>query len=598
VERVAPPTAGVWRAGSIVFNRKAWDSNVSTTQQPVGWVCVTPGRPGVWANLSLTEPSEGRQVEASSRLMMLKSDDPFIPMTPGRELQAQIDTTTTQVVAALRPEEGGDDGDVRTPTVQLQFGPPVILHGAANVSFGSEGRQIILDGNQSSPDSFFALDDRHIFGQYENSYNGPTPVIFSNDSGRSWQFSTQLSGSAINGVYREQSLMGKGSRPAKLLRTFGLLLNHSRPGTSFSSSGFAEFSVSKTGKLNVTVVKGQGGNAITFGPLPRPTSKNCGFKAGFYEPVASTVLPDDSLLCATIVCFADSPLVARSRFGNISGTGWNRTASSLVAWRSVNGGLHWTYRGLISDAAAYMQHNISSMGNTEENDLAVMADGKTVMAVMRTDGDCDCKASFGAYLGGPCGIYRPYYQAYSSDQGSTWSLGRPIPGTGCARPRLLSLGVGKPMLMSGGRMCSSNMTGLFVWLNRLGLPYAPWEIFSLSYQHNKHWQGDPTFLFDERVNASNFFETQAYASLVQVGDNEAFVTYNKYLDPIFNGWPGCWTWEPVGKPRPRPYCSVGFGMRITIKTDDSIENHLTLKVGWALDSMLSRATTPLTHPGR
>ena len=34
-----------------------------------------------------------------------------------------------------------------------------------------------------------------------------------------------------------------------------------------------------------------------------------------------------------------------------------------------------------------------------------------------------------------------------------------IEGTGCARPRLLSLGVGKPLLMSGGRMCVENMTG-------------------------------------------------------------------------------------------------------------------------------------------
>ena len=52
IEAVAPPTVGMWRAGSIVYNRLAW-SNV-TRRQPVGWVCVGAGRPGVWANLSVT----------------------------------------------------------------------------------------------------------------------------------------------------------------------------------------------------------------------------------------------------------------------------------------------------------------------------------------------------------------------------------------------------------------------------------------------------------------------------------------------------------------------------------------------------------------
>ena len=36
----------------------------------------------------------------------------------------------------------------------------------------------------------------------------------------------------------------------------------------------------------------------------------------------------------------------------------------------------------------------------------------------------------------------------------------PVAGTGCARPRLLSLGVGKLLLISGGRVCVENMTGL------------------------------------------------------------------------------------------------------------------------------------------
>ena len=57
IEGVEPPSAGVWRAGSVVYNRRAWDANVSSSSQPLGWVCVAPGRPGVWENLSVAKAS-------------------------------------------------------------------------------------------------------------------------------------------------------------------------------------------------------------------------------------------------------------------------------------------------------------------------------------------------------------------------------------------------------------------------------------------------------------------------------------------------------------------------------------------------------------
>lgn len=53
IEGVAPPTAGVWRAGSVIWNRRSWD-NV-TEEAPAGWVCVRPGRPGVWKPLALSD---------------------------------------------------------------------------------------------------------------------------------------------------------------------------------------------------------------------------------------------------------------------------------------------------------------------------------------------------------------------------------------------------------------------------------------------------------------------------------------------------------------------------------------------------------------
>jgi hypothetical protein len=43
-----------------------------------------------------------------------------------------------------------------------------------------------------------------------------------------------------------------------------------------------------------------------------------------------------------------------------------------------------------------------------------------------------------------------------------------------------------------------------------------WERFSISYWHNQLWQGEAAYRFDERINASDLFESQAYTGLVRV----------------------------------------------------------------------------------
>ena len=75
-----------------------------------------------------------------------------------------------------------------------------------------------------------------------------------------------------------------------------------------------------------------------------------------------------------------------------------------------------------------------------------------------------------------------------------------MPGAGCVRPKLLSLGKGKPLLLSGGRLCVENTTDLSVWINFDGMAgYGaaattanlsnPWVKHSLSYEHNRLWAG-------------------------------------------------------------------------------------------------------------
>lgn len=48
------------------------------------------------------------------------------------------------------------------------------------------------------------------------------------------------------------------------------------------------------------------------------------------------------------------------------------TARSLVAWRSKDG-YDWSFQGIITDAKDYVPQD-TGIGNSEENDMAIMAD--------------------------------------------------------------------------------------------------------------------------------------------------------------------------------------------------------------------------------
>ena len=120
------------------------------------------------------------------------------------------------------------------------------------------------------------------------------------------------------------------------------------------------------------------------------------------------------------------------------------------------------------------------------------------------------------------------------------------------------------MIMSGGRLCYLNMSGLFIWLNPTGAADAEWQRISISAAHNEQWRGDPGFKFsDPFANSSYYSQTQDYTSLLWTGAREAVVTYNLYFNPQFGGGTdGCESWPP--KPHDVD-CSKGFAMRMTIE---------------------------------
>eukprot|EP01050_Picozoa_sp_SAG11_P011838 SAG11_NODE_1281_length_5311_cov_4.192441_4_plen_371_part_00 len=182
----------------------------------------------------------------------------------------------------------------------------------------------------------------------------------------------------------------------------------------------------------------------------------------------------------------------------------------------------------------YWQKSIWGYGGPSEHDLETLSDNKTLIAVMRMDGDDTCST----------GAYEYYHAAYSTDFGQSFTRPAPLKGAGCARPRIKRFSSG-PLLMTGGRMCVENMTGLFAWLNLDGMggfgsssPGDAWTWHSISYQHNLRWKGDKRYLFTDAVNSTwaddrpRFFdETQAYTSILLTGPRSATIMYQQWAEP-------------------------------------------------------------------
>ena len=85
-----------------------------------------------------------------------------------------------------------------------------------------------------------------------------------------------------------------------------------------------------------------------------------------------------------------------------------------------------------------------SQEGPNEHSMALLADGKTVMVLMRMDGG-DGMPPAGNHS------FKSYSRIVSSDFGLSWSLVQPVDGLGCARPRLHMMGPHGPLLASGIR---------------------------------------------------------------------------------------------------------------------------------------------------
>ena len=208
-------------------------------------------------------------------------------------------------------------------------------------------------------------------------------------------------------------------------------------------------------------------------------------------------------------------------------------ATSVVAFESQDG-WHWKFLSVVltpSDAVAS-----DSEEGPNECDIATLADGKTILAVIRIDaGDGFLPGAEGM----PAHAHLPYVAARSTDGGRTWKKERMKPSTndgmqlGCARPRLMSFGKDAPLVLSGGRNLvavppPANGEGAFahepkMWVNQKG-DGVDWTAISISYVHNALIANE-TLKFSAKVNTTAV-ESQSYTALMWTGDRSGVLTYD------------------------------------------------------------------------
>lgn len=324
----------------------------------------------------------------------------------------------------------------------LRFTAPVFLGSGVNLTLNS-GENITLHANETNTGFFYAFDDQHLFGQYgeaEFQLSDVDPFVQSSDGGGSWRSAGAARSCNLNNPpYKSactQNVLVPRPRPAGATgpRSFfslsgngpfwsGPSVSGPPPWNKFASSWRAIYSLAADGRsLNTSLLD----EPVLFQGIPadRAIWPRC-FLDGLDKSLftyASTEL-EGSAIVAALVC--DSPNTTQT-------WGTNLSAPSLVAFASEPGtdGRVWNYRGVIADARTMVPKD-TVRGLTAEADLAVLADGKTLLAVMRPDGDCTCAmARSGPEQQLECGIYRYYYQALSSDGGRSWTRPAPMRGIG------------------------------------------------------------------------------------------------------------------------------------------------------------------------
>ena len=208
--------------------------------------------------------------------------------------------------------------------------------------------------------------------------------------------------------------------------------------------------------------------------------------------------------------------------------GGNGAATSIVAFASSDQSV-WTFASIVANASWFKK----SQEGPSENALALLADRKTLLTVMRMDGG-------DGVPGSPLCCSRRhtfYYGARSTDTARSWTKPTAILGTGSARPRLAQLGNGAgPLIMSGGRALNLNTRDVLMWVSSDGMG-DNWTRISVSYWHNL-LATNASDHFTKQVNSTDPHhpsntgaETSGYTTVRSLDGHTGIITYDRGVFP-------------------------------------------------------------------
>eukprot|EP01050_Picozoa_sp_SAG11_P005808 SAG11_NODE_424_length_9590_cov_3.114635_2_plen_690_part_00 len=212
-------------------------------------------------------------------------------------------------------------------------------------------------------------------------------------------------------------------------------------------------------------------------------------------------------------------------------------ATDLIAMTSQDRGTSWHYSATLCSAARH--RGCGECCN--ENSITARADG-TVLAVWRMGAGDGHKWNHS--MSSTDG-YQYYHFATSADGGASWTAEAPLPGLGCARPKLLSLpqtatvaagaasSHGGLTVLGGGRLRISGTNDILLWSSSAGGIVGSWTEHSISYHHNALAAAAGVSKFTAEVNStSEPRETSSYLSLLRAGvQGEFVVVYEKRGPP-------------------------------------------------------------------
>jgi len=278
-------------------------------------------------------------------------------------------------------------------------------------------------------------------------------------------------------------------------------------GYTFFSSNFVQiYAADEKGVFSTASAK----RHVSFGGLPDPVT--CGTPDHLFgcpfrtDGIGHVKLANGSRVLSAVVYWAGTHASPNKSVA--------ATATSVVAFRSDDG-YSWSFAGTILDAAGVP----ASEEGPNQNDLVLLSDDQTIMAVMRVDSG-----------EGPTARYSPLVRSFSSDGGSTWTAAESFgDGFATGHPRLTRTADGQ-ILLSANQLAPTDRDLLLYWNAGDG---RNWEPRSVSYWHN-FLEPDPALRFTPAVNNSPALprhgEITGLTSLIRTDAQAGVLSYSRTLN--------------------------------------------------------------------